>query len=77
MDEVLGRVLELLPSLRAAGRSEEATALLRALTEGCNAREILMSLQGALAELPEDLGPDLEAPVSALLGAISALLQEL
>ncbi len=77
MDEILGQVLELLPLLRAAGREAEAHALLQALTDGCNPREILGSLQVALAELPEDLGGELEGRVSALLGAVGRLVQEL
>ena len=75
MDEVLGEVLDLLPLLRAAGREAEATSLLRSLTDGCNAREILMSLQAALGDLPEDLGPELDARVSRMLGDLSDLLQ--
>lgn len=77
MDEILGQVLDLLPTLRGAGRDREATDLLKSLTEGCNAREILMSLQAALGELPEDLGAEVEARVSRLLRDLSALLQEL
>lgn len=77
MDDILGQVLDLLPSLRAAGRDPEATDLLKALTEGCNAREILMSLQVALAGLPEGLGPELEARISKLLKDLSDLIQTL
>ena len=77
MDEILGEVLELLPLLRAAGREAEARTLLQALTDGCNPREILGSLQVALAELPEELSGDLESRVSSLLGAVGRLVQEL
>lgn len=77
MDEILGQVLDLLPLLRAAGREAEARALLQALTDGCNPREILGSLQVALAELPEALEGDLDARVSALLSAVGRLVQEL
>lgn len=77
MDEILGQVLDLLPLLRGAGREPEAHALLTALTEGCNPREILGSLQVALAELPEGDDPDVERRVSNLLGAVGRLVQEL
>ncbi len=77
MDEILGQVLELLPLLRGAGREVEAHALLRALTEGCNPREILGSLQVALAELPDELDPEMEARVSSLLVSVGRLVQEL
>lgn len=77
MDQVLGEVLDLLPRLRAAGREVEATALLLSLTEGCHAREVLMSLQAALGDLPEDLGPELDGRISTLLAHLSGLLQEL
>lgn len=77
MDEILGQVLDLLPLLREAGREAEARALLKALTEGCNPREILCSLQVALAELPEGLDGGLERRVSELLGAVGRLVQEL
>jgi hypothetical protein len=77
MDEILGQVLDLLPLLRAAGRETEAHVLLKALTEGCNPREILGSLQVALAELPEPLDPELEQRVSGLLESVGRLVQEL
>lgn len=77
MDEILGQVLELLPRLREAGHGAEAHALLQALTEGCNPPEILGSLQVALAELPEGLGPEVDGRVSQLLGAVGRLVQEL
>jgi hypothetical protein len=77
MDDILGQVLDLLPRLREAGREAEARALLKALTDGCNPKELLASLQVALAELPEGLGEELEARVSALLAAVGRLVQEL
>ncbi|HJW33627.1 MAG TPA: hypothetical protein VJ505_09715 [Holophagaceae bacterium] len=76
MDEILGQVLELLPLLRAAGREPEAHAVLTALTEGCNPKEILGSLQVALAELPEGEDPEVERRVSNLLGDVGRLIQE-
>ncbi|HJV89072.1 MAG TPA: hypothetical protein VJ623_02100 [Holophagaceae bacterium] len=77
MDEILGQVLDVLPLLRAVGRDAEAHTLLRALTEGCNPREILGSLQVALAELPEGIEPEVDRRVSTLLGAVGRLCQEL
>lgn len=74
MDELLGEVLAFLPRLREAGRDAEAHALLHSLTEGCNAPEILQSLQIALADLPDDLGLELEAARGRLLAKTGRLI---
>lgn len=76
MDELLGEVLAYLPKLREAGREAEARTLLHSLTEGCNAPEILQSLQVALADLPDDLGLELEAGRGRLLARTGRLIQE-
>jgi hypothetical protein len=74
MDELLGEVLAFLPRLREAGREAESRALLHSLTEGCNAPEILQSLQIALADLPDDLGLELEAARGRLLAKTGRLI---
>jgi hypothetical protein len=75
MDELLGDVLAYLPKLREAGREAEARELLHSLTEGCNAPEILRSLQIALADLPDDLGLELDAARGRLLAKTSRLME--
>lgn len=76
MDELLGDVLAYLPKLREAGREADARELLHSLTEGCNAPEILRSLQMALSDLPDDLNLDLEAGRGRLLAKTNRLIEE-
>jgi hypothetical protein len=75
MDDLYGALLAFLPHLRAAGREGDAMKVLEALTEGCNARELLDSLRNVLAELPEDvaLGESLSAQRKTMLAQIDAL----
>lgn len=75
MDELLGDILAYLPKLREAGREAEARELLHSLTEGCNAPEILRSLHIALADLPDDLGLELDAGRGRLLAKTSRLIE--
>lgn len=75
MDELLGMVIAFLPRLREAGKEVEARDVLRSLTEGCNPPEVVVALQMALADLPENLGPELEAERKKLLDASSSLLE--
>lgn len=74
MDELYGEVLALRALLRAAGREAEAADLLRALTDGCNARELLDGLRVALAEFPPDaeLGGEMAASKTRLLALLEA-----
>ena len=59
MEALYDRVLDLLRLLRGAGRAAEADALLAALTQACNQREILSELRYAVSDLvDEDLEPE-------------------
>lgn len=70
MDDLYDHVLGLLRGLREAGRGEDADALLAALTQACNPREVLSELRYAVSEVDE---ADLS---SALLDAKRGLLDE-
>jgi len=54
VEALYDRVLDLLRRLREAGRSEDAGALLAALTQACNQREILAELRYAVSDVAED-----------------------
>ncbi|MBK8726795.1 MAG: hypothetical protein IPL96_12315 [Holophagaceae bacterium] len=76
MDQLYGDLLALLPVLREAGLRAEATALLGSLTNACNPREVLDNLRCALAELPEDLGPEARTLVNRLQDHLETLWSE-
>ncbi len=79
MDALYGEILSFVRALREAGRSEESAALLHALMDGCNPREIMDGLRWAVAELPpdEELGPDLAAGRARLLAELEREWREL
>ena len=60
MEALYDRVLDLLRRLRTAGRAEEADALLAALTQACNQREILSELRYTVSDVSEE-GLDAES----------------
>ena len=71
MEALYDRVLDLLRLLRGAGRAADADALLAALTQACNQREVLSELRYAVSDLvDEGLGPE-------VLNAKRELLAEL
>lgn len=71
MEALYDRVLDLLRRLREAGRAEDAHALLAALTQACNQREILSELRYAVSDLAEDgLAPDLIQAKQDLLSEV-------
>lgn len=73
MEALYDHVLDLLRGLRGAGRAEDADALLAALTQACNPREILSELRYAAGEV-EDAGlePDLLDAKRRLLDEVEA-----
>lgn len=73
MEALYDRVLDLLGRLRAAGRAEDADALLVALTQACNPREILSELRYAVSEVDDAaLAPDLREAKRGLLDEVEA-----
>ena len=71
MEALYDHVLDLLRRLRAVGRTEDADALLNALTKACNQREILMELRYATIDVDEaDLPPDLVEAKQGLLAEL-------
>ena len=78
MEALYDRVLDLLRRLRAAGRAEDADALLGALTQACNQREILSELRYAVGDLrDEGLEPDLLKAKQELLAELELRWREL
>ena len=78
MEALYGHVLILLRLLREAGRAEEADALLAALTQACNQREILSELRYAMSELPEEsLGPEIGQAKADLVAELEARWRDL
>ncbi|MBK8726489.1 MAG: hypothetical protein IPL96_10735 [Holophagaceae bacterium] len=73
MDQLYGDILALLPLLREGGQGASASALRGALTNACNPREALDGLRGALAELPEDLGPEARRLVTRIQDRVEVL----
>ncbi len=76
LDDLLGAALALVRELRSAGRGEEATGLLAALTGGCSAPELVQCLRAELLGLPEDLPEQFPAGVQSLLGQLTAWLED-
>lgn len=73
MDDLYDQVLGLLRGLRGAGRGEDADALLAALTQACNPREILSELRYAASEVDEaGLSPELLEAKRSLLDEVEA-----
>lgn len=71
MEALYDRVLDLLRLLRGAGRAADADALLAALTQACNPREILSELRYAVGDLADEgLGPDLAQAKQGLLAEL-------
>ncbi|HET6331298.1 MAG TPA: hypothetical protein VFF76_10980 [Holophagaceae bacterium] len=78
MEALYDRVLDLLRRLRAAGRAEDADALLAALTQACNQREILSELRYSVGDLvDEGLEPDVIQAKQELLAELELRWQEL
>ena len=78
MEALYDRVLDLLRRLRAAGRAGEADALLAALTQACNQREILSELRYSVSDLvDEGLEPDVIQAKEELLAELELRWQEL
>ena len=78
METLYDCVLDLLRRLREAGRGEDAEALLAALTQACNPREILAELRYAASEIrDEGLAPDLVEAKRALLEEVEAQWRDL
>ncbi len=73
MEALYDQVLGLLRGLRAAGRPEDADALLAALTQACNPREVLSELRYAVSEVADEgLSPDLLQAKRGLLDEVEA-----
>ena len=78
MEALYDRVLDLLRRLRAAGRAEDADALLGALTQACNQREVLSELRYAVGDLTDEgLEPDLLQAKQELLAELELRWREL
>jgi hypothetical protein len=78
MEALYDRVLDLLRRLRAAGRAEDADALLAALTQACNQREILSELRYSVSDLvDEGLEPEVIQAKKELLAELELRWQEL
>ncbi|HXC18050.1 MAG TPA: hypothetical protein VNV60_11470 [Holophagaceae bacterium] len=78
MEALYDRVLDLLRRLRVAGRAEDADALLAALTQACNQREILSELRYSVSDLMEEgLDADLVEAKRALLTELEVKWREL
>ncbi|MBS1785985.1 MAG: hypothetical protein JST24_11190 [Acidobacteria bacterium] len=73
METLYDHVLGLLRGLRGAGRAEDADALLAALTQACNPREVLSELRYAVSEVDEaGLSPELVVAKRGLLDEVEA-----
>ena len=78
MEALYDLVLDLLRRLRAAGRAADADALLAALTQACNQREILSELRYSVSDLvDEGLEPDVIQAKQELLAELELRWQEL
>jgi hypothetical protein len=78
VEALYDRVLDLLRRLRAAGREQDADALLAALTQACNQREILSELRYSVSDLvDEGLAPDVIQAKRELLAELELRWQEL
>ena len=78
MEALYDCVLDLLRRLRAAGRERDADALLAALTQACNQREILSELRYSVSDLvDEGLEPDIIQAKQELLAELELRWQEL
>lgn len=78
MEVLYDRVLDLLRRLRAAGRTEDADALLAALTQACNPREILSELRYSVSDLVEEgLAPELIAAKREVLAEVETQWREI
>ena len=77
MDDLYGDILALLTHLRTSGHPAEARLLLEALTNICNARDVLDNLRGALGDLPGDLTPEARALHKDAEAKIEVLWKEL
>jgi hypothetical protein len=78
VEALYDRVLDLLRRLRVAGRAEDADALLAALTQACNQREILSELRYSVSDLVEEgLEPEVIQAKRELLAELELRWQEL
>jgi hypothetical protein len=78
MEALYDRVLDLLRRLRAAGRAEDADALLAALTQACSQREILSELRYSVSDLADEgLAEDLVKAKQDLLSELEDRWREL
>lgn len=78
MEALYDRVLDLLRRLRAEGRGEDADALLAALTQACNPREILTELRYTVSDLDEaGLSQDLIDAKRMVLDEVEAQWRDL
>ena len=78
MEALYDRVLDLLRRLRAVERAADADALLGALTQACNQREILSELRYAVGDLADEgLEPDLLQAKQELLAELELRWREL
>ena len=78
MEALYDRVLDLLRRLRGAGRAADADALLAALTQACNQREILSELRYSVSDVvDEGLEPDVLQAKQELLAELELRWQEL
>lgn len=78
MEALYDRVLDLLRRLREAGRAADADALLAALTQACNQREILSELRYSVSDLvDEGLEPDVIQAKQELLAELELRWQDL
>lgn len=75
LDDVMGSALDLVKAVRAAGRPEEAGAILAALSGGCSAPELVQCLRAELLDLPEDLPTEVVGRAQDLLGQMTAWLE--
>lgn len=78
MEALYDLVLDLLRRLRGAGRAADADALLAALTQACNQREILSELRYSVSDVvDEGLEPDVIQAKQELLAELELRWQEL
>ncbi|HZU53015.1 MAG TPA: hypothetical protein VFF77_03910 [Holophagaceae bacterium] len=78
MEALYDRVLDLLHRLRAEGHGETADALLAAMTQACNQREILAELRYTVSEVAEEgLPPELVQAKRDLLAEVEVQWRDL
>lgn len=78
MEALYDRVLDLLRRLRAEGRAEDADAMLAALTQACNPREVLNELRYSVSEVSDEgLALDLVAAKREVLAEVETQWRQL